>query len=66
MVLQIMIEQLVVCSLAILQSGMLNKCLNCTGDREATGVSILEREFLNEEFFDQMLVEMQQLSRQIE
>lgn len=59
MVLQIMVEQMVVCSLALLQSGIFNKCLNCTGDREATGVSILEREFLNDEFFDQMLVEMQ-------
>ena len=46
------ITLLVVCNLAAIQAGAFNFCLNCTGDRYATGNEILERNILEAEFFE--------------
>ena len=56
---------LVVCGLSLAQSGLLNPCLNCTGDRFATGSQVLDRNVLNFDYFDQLVLQLHQIGEEI-
>ena len=49
-----------------MQSGLLNCLLNCTGDRQATNEDILARNLLDQEYFDQVIIELQSINTELE
>ena len=57
-----MVELTVVAGLSLFQSGMFNKCLNCTGDREAINLDIIEEDLFEPANFDRLFVELVEIN----
>ena len=60
------VQTIVVCNLAILLSGLVDKCLNMTGDPLATGHEILDQNVLNQEFIEMLMTEVNTMRIAIE
>ena len=60
------IQCIVVCNLAILLSGVVDRCLNMTGDPLATGAEILDQNVLNQEFVEVLMTEVNTMRIAIE
>ena len=61
---QCVIEAITVCALALIQSGLLDQCMNCGHGPHATNNEVLEMNLLSMEYLDQVLIELNQFSNE--